>query len=87
LTDDTEHRPGSRPRRGGITSRDGLTNGEDAQTGLEVGVGLINGLPKGQETRRSGGLSLLRRSRRKGRAAREALERMADAPLPGADGE
>ena len=70
-----------------MESREGLTNGEVAIEGLDVGTGLINGMGSGPRPTRSVGLSLLGRSKRKRRAVREALERKAMAPLPGTDGD
>ena len=70
-----------------MESREGLTNGEVAMEGLDVGTGLINGMGSGPRPARSRGLPLLGRSKRKRRAVREALERKAMAPLPGTDGE
>ncbi|UCC92725.1 MAG: hypothetical protein JSW25_08685 [Thermoplasmata archaeon] len=68
-------------------SREGLTNGEVAMEGLDVGAGLINGLAASGRSQRGTRAPLLRRSKRKRRAAREALERKANAPLPGTDGD
>ncbi|UCC92303.1 MAG: hypothetical protein JSW25_06415 [Thermoplasmata archaeon] len=70
-----------------MESREGLTNGEVTMEGLDVGAGLINGLSNGGKPLKGRGLPLLGRSKRKKRAAREALERKAMAPLPGTDGE
>jgi hypothetical protein len=70
-----------------LESRDGLTNGEVAMEGLDVGAGLINGLSNGGKPLKGGALPLLGRSKRKRRAAREAMERKAMAPLPGTDGD
>jgi hypothetical protein len=73
---------------GGMRTREGLTNGSDSSsTALEVEVGLINGLPNSVPRKRGRGLPLLHRIKRKRRASREALERKATEPLPGADGE
>ena len=73
---------------GGMRTREGLTNGsEGTSMSLEVDVGLINGLPTDAPKRKGRGLPLLGRFKRKRRAAREALERKATEPLPGADGE
>ena len=67
-------------------SREGLTNGEVTMEGLDAGMGLINGLPNEGRPPKGGGLPLLLRSKRKSRAARDALERKARSPLPCADG-
>lgn len=85
MTDRTSDQPQKRPRRGGFFSRGGLTNGEVTMEGLDVGVGLINGMAN--EGSPSKGAGLIRGSKRKRLAAREALERKASAPLPGADGD
>lgn len=66
---------------------EGLTNGEVAMEGLDAGMGLINGLPNEGSPPKGRGLPLLGRSKRKRRAAREAMERKARAPPPGADGD
>jgi hypothetical protein len=87
LTEDTGDLPRRRPGREGLASRDGLTNGEVAMEGLDVGTGLINGLGNGGERPRTKVLPLLGASKRKRRAVRETLERKAKAPLPGTDGE
>jgi hypothetical protein len=72
---------------GGMRTREGLTNGsEGASTAMEVEVGLINGLPNRDARARGPRLQLLKGSKRRRRAAREALERKASEPLPGADG-
>ena len=71
-----------------LSSHRGLTNGleQPSASGLEVDVGLINGLP----TRKEGPKGVARRlaigANRKERTARAALERKAAEPLPGADG-
>ncbi len=71
-----------------MVSDDGLTNGADGPSmALEVDVGLINGLPNDGERSRTGSRPLFGRLRRKRRAAREALERKAREPLPGAGDE
>ncbi|MCK4971497.1 MAG: hypothetical protein KAS77_13260 [Thermoplasmata archaeon] len=87
MTDRTSDLPQKRPRRGALFSRAGLTNGEVTMEGLDVGVGLINGLANEGSPSKRAGLPLIRRSKRKMRAARQALERKASAPLPGADGD
>ncbi len=86
LTDRTGDLPKRRPGRRGMFSREGLTNGEVTMEGLDVGMGLINGRPNEGRPPGGGGLPLLSRSKRKRRAARDALERKARSPLPGADG-
>ncbi|NIP37040.1 MAG: hypothetical protein GWN18_18905 [Thermoplasmata archaeon] len=68
-----------------MESREGLTNGEVAMEGLDVGTGLINGMGSSARPSRARALPLIGMSRRKRRAVREALERKAAAPLPGAD--
>jgi hypothetical protein len=70
-----------------MASREGLTNGDVTMEGLDAGAGLINGLASGSQPPKGRGLPLLARSKRKKRAAREALERKAIAPLPGTDGD
>jgi hypothetical protein len=55
--------------------------------GLDVGTGLINGMGSGERPPKRRGLPLIGRSRKRRRAARQALERKAAAPLPGSDGE
>ena len=55
--------------------------------GLDVGVGLINGLANEGTPSKGARLPLIRGSKRKREAARDALERKASAPLPGADGD
>ncbi len=70
-----------------MESREGLTNGEVAMEGLDVGTGLINGMGSNARPSRARTLPLVGMSRRKRRAVREALERKAAAPLPGADGD
>ena len=70
---------------GGLVSDDGLTNGAVGPSmAMEVDVGLINGLTNDGGRPRAGSRPLLGRLKRKGRAAREALERKAREPLPGA---
>lgn len=81
--DERERRPG----RGGLSSRDGLTNGDVTMEGLDVGTGLINGMGSGARPSQGRGLPLVGRSKRKRNAARRALERKAREPLPGADGD
>ena len=84
-------RTGDQPRRRhgpkGLSTREGHTNGDVTMEGLDAGTGLINGLANGGQPLKGRGLPLLRRSKRKKRAAREALERLAYAPLPGTDGD
>ena len=77
-------------RRAGLTHRGGLTNGAtDHLQGMEVGVGLINGVPDGGNGRGKGKrrLHMPFGKKRRRRAVRDALERKAREPLPGADGE
>ncbi len=86
----TEHRNRNRLRKGGggLVSDDGLTNGaEGPSKAMEVDVGLINGLPNDGARSRTGSRPLFGRLKRKRRAAREALERKAREPLPGAGDE
>ena len=73
----------------GMTSREGLTNGGsgDVSIAMAVDVGLINGLSKGGTKPRGRGRPLIGKGRKKRRAVREAMERKARAPLPGADDE
>jgi hypothetical protein len=87
LTDEDGDLPRRSPDRGGLESREGLTNGEVAMEGLDVGTGLINGMGSGPRPPNNRGLPLLGRSRKRRRAAREALERKASEPLPGTDGD
>jgi hypothetical protein len=54
---------------------------------MEVDVGLINGLPNNGGRSRTGSRPLLGRLKRKRRVAREAMERKAREPLPGAGDE
>ena len=71
-----------------MRTTEGLTNGsEGASEAMQVDVGLINGLPNKGPRPKGRGLPLLRRFKRRRRAAREAMERKATEPLPGADGE
>jgi hypothetical protein len=70
-----------------MESREGFTNGEVAMEGLDVGTGLINGMGSGERPAKGRGLPLLGMSRKRRRAAREALERKASEPLPGSDGD
>jgi hypothetical protein len=87
LTEETGDEPRRRSGRGGLSSRDGLTNGDVTMEGLDVGTGLINGMGGAAGPPKGRGLPLLGGSRRKRRAARKALERKAREPLPGADGD
>lgn len=87
MTDRTSDLPEKRPRLRGLFSRAGLTNGEVIIEGLDVGVGLINGMANEGTPSKGVGLPLIRGSKRKRKAARDALERKASAPLPGADGD
>lgn len=68
-------------------SREGLTNGEVTMEGLDAGRGLINGLANDERPPSESMAPLFRMSKRKRRAARKALERKANAPLPGTDGD
>jgi hypothetical protein len=72
----------------GLSSARGLTNGlqRDAPSGLEVDVGLINGLPTGRGRAGRAARPLAPGSKRKDRTARAALERKAAQPLPGTGG-
>ncbi len=86
----TERRNRNRLRKGGggLVSDDGLTNGADGPSmAMEVDVGLINGLPNDGGRSRAGSRPLFGRLKRRRRAAREALERKASGPLPGAGDE
>jgi len=85
MKDDIDHQAAQRSKS--LGRRQGLTNGEVASSGMEVDVGLINGLPNEGHSHEGRGLGLIGRSRRRRRAVREAMERKARAPLPGADGE
>jgi len=85
VKEDADHQAAPRPR--GLQGRRGLTNGEVASSGMEIDVGLINGLPTDGHSHEGRGLGLIGRSRRRRRAVREAMERKARAPLPGADGD
>ena len=87
MTEGSGDLPRRRPGRGGMESREGLTNGEVAMEGLDVGTGLINGMGSNARPPKPRGLPLLGRSKRKRRAVREALESKAAAPLPGTDGD
>lgn len=87
LDKDAGDRSRRRHGRGGLSSRDGLTNGDVTMEGLDVGVGLINGMGGAGTPPKGRGLPLLGGSKRKRRAAREALARKASEPLPGADGD
>ena len=86
LTEGAGDRPRKHPDQTGLESREGLTNGEVAMEGLDVGTGLINGLGSGGRPPRGRGLPLLG-GKRKRRAVRDAVERKAMAPLPGTDGD
>lgn len=70
-----------------MEGRQGLTNGEVAMEGLDVGTGLINGLGNAPPPGGSPGLPLSGTSKRKRRAVRREMERKARAPLPGTDGD
>ncbi len=85
MKEDDDHQAARRSRA--LERRQGLTNGEVASSGLEMDVGLINGLPNDGSSREGRGFPLLSTSRRRRRAVREAMERKARAPLPGADGD
>jgi len=87
LTEVPHERSRRRHGPGGMESRRGLTNGEVAMEGLDVGTGLINGLGSGPRPEGSSGLPLRGTSKRKRRAVRRAMERKASAPLPGTDGD
>jgi len=67
----------------------GLVNGSDQgpTPGMEVEVGLINGLPAKAQGEAKTRPALLGRWRKRDRAAREALERRAAQPLPSSDGD
>jgi hypothetical protein len=71
-----------------LSVRAGLTNGltDGPSPGMATDDGLINGIARRSETRAERGPWLFRRSKKKRRAAREALGRKAAEPLPGADG-
>ncbi len=73
----------------GLTSKEGLTNGAAnlASSGMEVDVGLINGLARGKKEPRRPAPRLLIGSKRRERAARKALGRKASEPLPGSGGQ
>ncbi len=73
---------------GGLVSDDGLTNGADKPSkAMQPDVGLINGLANKRVRSRGRSRPLIGRLRRKRRVAREALERKAREPLPGAGNE
>ena len=86
-----DRRDQSQLNRGGtgLTSREGLTNGGSGEVSIAmaVDVGLINGLSNEGPKPRGRAHPLLGSRRKKRRAVREALERKANAPLPGADDE
>ena len=90
MTGRTRRDRGDLPKEGGgMTSKRGLTNGSagDASMAMAVDVGLINGLPNGGGARRGRQRPLLGRGRKWRAAAREAMERKARRPLPGAGDE
>ena len=72
----------------GLSTDRGLTNGLQMPepSGLEVEVGLINGLPTGRRATAGAARKLTLGSKRKERTARAALERKAAQPLPGTGG-